>query len=192
VITMPGGRFLRRCAPAVLALLVALLAACAGPRQPPAPIAPGAPAAGARGGAALPPAVESPRTPPSTAARRPIPDSIIDLDARCMQSEDDGFREEASLRVRDNQVHAVSWQLWVGRRGSCRFDLADFRQVRSRPHIELLARDGSGCKLMVWQDPRRVTMAHAGCQRRCSGGIYEQAWPVMFDPRTGACARIDR
>jgi hypothetical protein len=86
----------------------------------------------------------------------------------------------------------MSWQLWVGRRGSCRFEHADFRQVRSRPHIELLARDGSGCKLMVWQDPRRITLAHAGCQRRWSGGIYDQAWPVMFDPRSGACARTDR
>jgi hypothetical protein len=190
------GRALRRvCGSAGLLLLAAGLSACAGPRQPPAPVGPGAPAtpaASARGGAALPPAADTPRTPPSSAARRPVPDRTIDLDARCAQSEDDGFREEASLRVRDSQVQAFSWQLWVGRRGSCRFDLADFRQVRSRPHIELLARDGSGCKLMVWQDPRRITMAHAGCQRRCSAGIYEQAWPVMFDPRTGACAKLDR
>lgn len=186
------GRALRRaCGPTVLVLLAALLAACAGPRQPPAPVSKGEPARTSRG-AALPPAADAPRTPPSSAARRPVPDRAIDLDARCTQSEDDGFREEASLRVRDNQVHAISWQLWVGRRGSCRFDLTDFRQVRSRPHIELLARDGSGCKLMIWQDPRRVTLAHAGCQRRCSTGIYEQAWPVMFDPRTGACARLDR
>jgi hypothetical protein len=35
-------------------------------------------------------------------------------------------------------------------------------------------------------------MAHAGCQRRCSAGIYEQAWPVMFDPRTGTCAKLER
>ena len=98
----------------------------------------------------------------------------------------------ASLLVRDNEVRSLAWQLWVGRKGSCRFDHADFRQTRSAPHIELLARDGSGCKLMVWQDPRRITLAHAGCQKRCSGGIYDQAWPVMFDPKSGACARTDR
>ncbi|MCA3179513.1 MAG: hypothetical protein INH05_12135, partial [Burkholderiales bacterium] len=102
--------------------------------------------------------------------------------------EEDGFREDATLTVRDNRVDALSWQLWVGRRGSCRFELQDFRQVRSRPSIELAARDGSACKLMIWQQPQRVTLAHAGCEARCTPGIYEEAWPVMFDPGTGACA----
>lgn len=119
----------------------------------------------------------------------PIADRPIDLDGRCMQTEDDGFREQAMLRVRDNVVQALSWQLWVGRRGSCRFEQADFTQTRRRPHIELTARDGSGCRLQIWQDPRRVTLAHAGCEQRCTPGIYDQAWPVMFDPATGACAR---
>ena len=27
---------------------------------------------------------------------------------------------------------------------------------------------------------------------RARGGIYDQAWPVMFDPKSGACARTDR
>jgi hypothetical protein len=118
----------------------------------------------------------------------PIADRPIDLAGRCAQTEEDGFREDATLTVRDNRVDALSWQLWVGRRGGCRFELQDFRQVRSRPSIELAARDGSACKLMVWQEPRRVTLAHAGCEARCTGGIYEEAWPVMFEPRTGACA----
>jgi hypothetical protein len=180
-------------------VVAALLAACATPSQPPAPISSaGRPAPAAGGGAAAGPA-----TPPGAATRPaapapgparpgPIADRPIDVDGRCAQTEEDGFREDATLLVRANEVRAMSWQLWVGRRGSCRFEHADFRQVRSRPHIELLARDGSGCKLMVWQDPRRITLAHAGCQRRCSGGIYDQAWPVMFDPRSGACARTDR
>ncbi|MFN9773535.1 MAG: hypothetical protein ACK54X_13065, partial [Burkholderiales bacterium] len=133
-------------------------------------------------------AARPPPRPPATAPRRPIPDRPLHRDARCSQTDEDGNREEASLRVQDNQVQAISWQLWVGRRGGCRFELQDFRQVRSRPSIELAARDGSACKLMVWQEPRRVTLAHAGCEARCTGGIYEEAWPVMFEPRTGACA----
>ena len=119
----------------------------------------------------------------------PIADRSIDLDGICAQTEDDGFREQATLRVRDNLVQALSWQIWVGRRGSCSFELAEFQQTRRRPHVELAARDGSGCRLMIWQDPRRVTLAHSGCERRCTPGIYDQAWPVMFDPATGACAR---
>lgn len=119
----------------------------------------------------------------------PIADRPIDLDGRCVQTEEDGFAENALLSVRDNQVLALSWHLQVGRRGSCTFEQADFRQTRRRPHIELQSRDDSGCRLMIWQDPRRVTLAHAGCARHCTPGVYEQAWPVMFDPVTGRCAQ---
>lgn len=118
----------------------------------------------------------------------PIADRPIDLDGRCAQVEEDGFREEARLLVRDNRVDALAWQLWVGQRGTCRFELSDFRQVRSRPSIELADRSGDACKLMVWQEPRRVTLAHANCERRCTPGIYDEAWPVMFEPADGGCA----
>ncbi len=117
----------------------------------------------------------------------PIADRPIDIAGRCAQTEEDGFREQARLTVRNGRVDELSWQLWVGRRGTCRFELDEFRQVRSRPSIELLARDGGGCKLMVWQDPRRVTLAHAGCEQRCTPGVYEEAWPVMFEPGSGGC-----
>ncbi|MEY3665926.1 MAG: hypothetical protein RLZZ153_2108, partial [Pseudomonadota bacterium] len=122
-------------------------------------------------------------------ARAPIADRPINLEGHCEQRESDGFREQARISVRSNQVHSLSWQLWVGSRGSCRFEFADFRQTRSRPHIELNARDGSGCRLLIWQDDRRITLGHAGCASRCTGSILEEAWPVMFDPRSGACAR---
>lgn len=121
----------------------------------------------------------------------PIPDRSIDLAAQCAQTEEDGYREQATLRVRDNTVEALAWELWVGRRGACRFDLGDFRQTRRRPHIELQARDGSRCRLLVWQDPRQVTLAHADCASRCTPGIYDEAWPVGFDSATGRCARRD-
>ncbi|MCY1254380.1 hypothetical protein D9M68_73520 [compost metagenome] len=119
----------------------------------------------------------------------PIASRDIDLAGDCRRTEEDGFREDAQLRVSNNSVQQLSWKLWVGKRGSCSFNLADFRQVQKKPHIELRASDGSGCKLMVWQDPRRVTLAHANCQQRCTPGIYEEAWPVMFEPGSGACAR---
>lgn len=119
----------------------------------------------------------------------PIADRPIDLDGVCVQTEEDGFRENARLVVRNNQVQALSWQIQIGRRGSCNFELGGFRQTKSRPHVELVARDGGGCRLMVWQEPRRITLAHAGCANRCTPGVYEQAWPVMFDPATGRCAR---
>ena len=119
-----------------------------------------------------------------------IGERAIELDGSCAQTDEAGFRERARLKVSGNRVQVLSWELWVGQRGSCRFEQTDFRQTRSGPHLELLARDGSGCRLMVWQEPRRVTLAHYGCENRCTPGIYDQAWPVMFDPRSGSCARL--
>lgn len=121
----------------------------------------------------------------------PIPDRAITISGRCVQTEDDGFREDATLVVSNNLVKSVAWQLWVGKRGGCTFRQEEFRQTQHRPHIEMTAVDGSGCKLLVWQDPRRITLAHNGCQRRCSPGIYEEAWPVMFDPASGSCSKED-
>ncbi len=121
----------------------------------------------------------------------PIADRGIDINGYCSQTEEDGFREQATLTVADNNVNALQWQLWVGRRGSCRFDLSTFQQTKRRPSIELRERN-SNCTLMVWQDPRRVTLAHVNCEAHCTPGIYEQAWPVMFDPKTGQCARNAR
>ncbi len=121
----------------------------------------------------------------------PIVDRPIELAGRCSQSDVDGFGEDAVLDVDDNRVTALRWTIRVGKRGSCTFHGEDFRQVKSHPHIELVSRDGAGCKLMIWQDPRRVTLGHTGCERWCSPrAIYDKAWPVMFDPRTGGCAKL--
>ena len=126
-------------------------------------------------------------------SRTPIRDAgLLDLQGSCSQSEPDGFRENARLSVNRGTVQALDWDIQVGGRGRCSFRFADFRQVRSRPHIELQALDRSGCKLLVYQDPRRVTLGHAGCAARCTGGVEDEAWPVMFDPRTGGCADLNR
>ena len=119
----------------------------------------------------------------------PIQDQTINLAGQCAQREADGFREQASLTIRNNQVQALDWQIWVGNQGSCSFKLSHFKQTKSHPHIELIAQDNSGCKLMVWQEPRRITLAHANCERACTGDVYAQAWPVMFEPRDGSCAQ---
>ncbi len=135
--------------------------------------------------------VEPARPSSSTKAPpAPIADHKIDLAGSCTQTEEDGYREQATLTVRDNQVQNMAWQLWVGKKGTCKFDFADFAQTKTRPSIELNARNGSGCKLVIYQDPRRVTLGFAECQKYCTGGIYDEAYPVMFDPKTGGCANL--
>lgn len=110
----------------------------------------------------------------------------------CKQVEEDGFAEDARLQVVGGQVRVLDWRVKVGRRGQCSFNLHDFRQVKQHPHIELTSLRGNGCKLLIYQEPRRVTLAHSGCDAQCTKGVAEEAWPVMFNPRTGQCARLDR
>lgn len=109
----------------------------------------------------------------------------------CRQQEDDGSTDDARLRIDNDRVVELHWQLKrSGREGfSCRFELSDFEQVKARPHVELLARDRSGCKLISYHDRRRRTLAPQGCGTFCRGEPDEDALPVVFDPRTGDCAR---
>ena len=121
----------------------------------------------------------------------PIAYREINLSGYCSQTDEDGFREQATLKVSANQVQSLDWRLWVGKRGSCHFNLADFHQTQWRPSIELRANSGS-CKLLIWQDPGNVTIGHANCEAYCTPGIYQNAWPVSFDPRSGICAADTR
>lgn len=119
---------------------------------------------------------------------RPISDRPISLDARCTGIGQTGLRETSQLTVHQSAVRALSWHVDGGVRGQCRFELEDFRQTRARPHIELVARSGNGCQLMIWRDPRHITLSHAGCDRQCPSGLLTDALPVIFDPAGGGCA----
>jgi hypothetical protein len=178
---------LSRCGLVAAAALLAAACGSLGSIGEPAPSSPAAPE--------LPPSATRPgksAPAPKAAGRRgPHADARIELAGRCNQVDVDGFGENAILDVRNNTVTALNWSIKVGRKGTCTFKGTDFRQTKSRPHIELVSRDGSGCKLMIWQEPRRVTLGHQGCARWCSpASISEDAYPVMFDPRTGGCARL--
>lgn len=116
----------------------------------------------------------------------------ISINGRCKQTDHGGYTEDATVRVAGGKVTALDWSITIPRRGTCRFDGRKFRQTKSSPSIELVARDGSGCKLLMWSDPRRVTLAHAGCAKFCTRGIYSKAWPVMFNPKSGRCADTRR
>lgn len=132
-----------------------------------------------------------PVTPPVAARTAPpIPVKEIDLAGACRRTEEDGYREDATVKVTRNTVQALDWKLWISRRGTCEFHLAQFRQVKQTPHIELAATDGSECRLMVWQDPRRITIATENCEARCTNGVYSKAYPVLFDPSSGDCAKV--
>lgn len=125
-------------------------------------------------------------------ARASASSGPITLAGTCKQTENDGYTEDARVNVIRGKVTSLAWQIDIPKRGTCSFHDGQFRQTKSSPGVELLARDGSGCKLMMWSDKRRITLAHAGCASFCTPGSYGKAWPVMFNPRTGGCADIRR
>ncbi len=166
----------------VASCLFGLLAACSNV-QLPAVIRDRMPGADAPSAPPPPPAAKA---PPAITARS------ISLAGNCKQTEVDGFAEDAQVQVQNGNVQSLSWKVKVGRKGSCSFDGTGFRQTKTAPSIEMLALDGSGCRLLMWADDRRVTLAHNGCQKFCTAGVYDKVWPVMFDPRSGGCADASR
>lgn len=186
----------------VAGTLLLLVQACSmleGERAP-APVEPRPPGGSQPQRPSEPARPDTGTTRPDSSTSRPgpgsgpalIPGGNITIKGSCSQVEEDGYREQATLQVENNQVKSLAWQLWVGRKGSCKFDLSEFVQTKLRPSIELTARNGSGCKLVIYQDPRRITVGFADCQKHCTGPVYEQAYPVMFDPRSGSCADLSR
>lgn len=169
-----GARWLNR---AFLAVALVALAACTTPivRKPSQQAKPG---------------VTKPAAPRSTAK---VPAAgLKDFAGTCRQKELDGFAEDARLSVTAGRVRELDWKVKVGRRGQCNFNLNGFSQTRSSPHIELVSLRNKACRLMIYQEPRRVTLAHAGCASQCTNGVADEAWPVMFNPQTGQCASLDR
>ncbi len=128
----------------------------------------------------------APAAAPKLTRRKP---GTINLVGNCDQREVDGFEESAQVVVENSQIIDLTWKMKIGRKGSCKFEGAKFRQTRIKPSITLEAIDGSGCKLLMWSDPRRITLAHSNCAKYCSPKkVYDKAWPVMFDPNSGGCA----
>ena len=136
------------------------------------------------------PKVAEPGPSPAPRLRKPEP-GTINLVGNCDQREVDGFEESAQVVVENSLVRDLTWKMKIGRRGTCSFEGAGFKQIRVKPSVTLEALDGSGCRLLMWADPRglRITLAHSNCAQYCTPSkVYDKAWPVMFDPNTGGCA----
>jgi hypothetical protein len=108
-------------------------------------------------------------------------------DRKCVAEIEHCFAQARENRLKVREI-ALVWRIDGGSRGRCQFDFVDFEQRQARPHIELVARKASGCKLMIWRDPRHVTLSHAGCERVCPAAVLSDALPIIFDPASGGCA----
>ena len=167
-----GIRLANRTAALIPALL---LAACATPS--PAPI----PAAKPDGGTVVVPAPP----PEARGGLKPIPVRPLNIRANCHFKDEVGYAASTVLDISYSEVRAFAATVDVPKHGSCRFDLADFEQVRKEPHIELRARDG--CKVLVWEQGEKVTVAFTECANRCTRGTFDYVWPILVDRPSGQC-----
>lgn len=166
---------------------LALLGACAMP--PPvseAPVAvvatPPAPA----------PAGKASQLPPVAAKARakkpgPIPTRALNLKTECRFRDETGYNGELKIAVEDARVNAFEARVNIPQRGTCNFNLKNFRQTRELPTVELSHRDNR-CVVHVWEQGERVTVAFQQCQSMCSGRAWEYLWPILAYRGDGSCA----
>ena len=117
------------------------------------------------------------------------PARSLSLRADCSGRDPNGYAERIALNVSNGLVHYLDASVDVPRQGSCSFRLAQFRQTKRTPFVELLAlREGSRCAVRIWTQGDRVTVAPTDCQEMCVGpGAFESVWPIALSARTGSC-----
>ena len=103
----------------------------------------------------------------------------------CSFRDETGYKGTARLSVRQARVEDFSAHVDIPRRGICNFEMAEFRQVKSEPHVELAA--ASGCKVQMWEQGQQVTVAFTDCRANCSGNAVDYLWPILIDAPSGRC-----
>ena len=131
---------------------------------------------------------ESAQPPPAPPAAAELPGTAatgLNLNGNCVAKEETGYAENVRVTVAGGQVRALDARIDIPKRGSCRYQLADFRQTKQTPFVELLARSNSACAVRMWQQGDRITVAATDCEEKCTRGAFEYAWPVLFNAGGG-------
>jgi hypothetical protein len=170
-----------------LALGVCALAACATVPEPvpepaPAPVSviievPVEPSA--------PPPAEAPPAPPPKVVKAP-PAKALDLVTDCRVSRA-AYTAETTLEVRAGTVRRMRTIYTLPDQGQCLFELADMRQTRTQPYVELRGRQ-SACSVRLREQGKRIVMSYAGCSARCTSAAgFARIKPLYIDPQSGRC-----
>jgi hypothetical protein len=104
----------------------------------------------------------------------------------CAFRDETGYGGRLDLEVQDAGVHRFMAKVDIPRRGSCRFDLADFRQTTVRQAVTL-ASARSGCTVHMWEQGSKVTIAFTDCQAQCDSGTFDYLWPILVETPSGRC-----
>lgn len=173
--------------PLLAALSIALLGGGCGERriarEMPEPAGPDRGADAAPAVPARPPVAARPLRKPA-----PIPDRALNIRADCTSRDEHGYVEAIKLAVANGRVSQLDARIAVPKRGSCSFQLADFRQTRAAPHVELVARSGSKCATRMWHQQDRFTVAFSDCPEMCTPrSAADYIWTIELRLPDGAC-----
>ena len=177
--------------PLLAALSIALLAGGCAERKKSSgtPESPG-PGRGAEPAPAVPAVPARPPVTVPAPGKTPsaIPDRALNIRADCTTRDAGGYAETIKLSVANGLVSQLEAAITVPKRGSCLFRLTDFRQTRSAPHVELVARSGSKCTVRMWYQQNRFTAAFSDCPEMCTPrGTIDYIWPIELRLPDGAC-----
>jgi hypothetical protein len=125
-------------------------------------------------------------TPPEV-VRPDVPVAGLTVKGSCVARDESGYAENIHLDVSDGRVRQFDARIDVPKRGSCRFQLAEFQQTKLTPHVELAARANAACVIRMWQQGDRVTVTATDCPEKCARGAFEYVWPMQFNRNTGGC-----
>jgi hypothetical protein len=123
---------------------------------------------------------------PPAADIHPASAAGLTLPGNCVGKDETGYVENARINVTSGQVRQLAVRIDIPKGGSCRYQLAAFRQTKQTPFVEMLANSNPGCALRMWQQGDRVTFAATDCAEKCSKGAFDYAWPVEFNT-SGGC-----
>ncbi|MBL8486279.1 MAG: hypothetical protein JNK22_04265 [Rhodocyclaceae bacterium] len=169
-------------------LAAAVLAGCATPEPPVAERAPE-------------PAPEARPAPPAAAKRPPAgrpsrlldgrvvqaqPNRPLNVATRCEFKDETGYGGSLDLHVAESRVHRFQARVDIPNRGTCRFDLNEFRQAGTTPVA--LKKERSDCAVRLWEQEGRVTVSFLDCRSQCSNGSADYLWPILVDAGSGKCS----
>ncbi len=117
---------------------------------------------------------------------KPMPLRTFTVKTDCRFKDETGNFGKAIVDVQESKVRAFNVEMTMPKRGSCRYDLAQFRQTQALPSIELAgARD---CKVRMWEQGEQTTLAFASCYHLCSPpSAHDYGGPWLIDKPTGQC-----
>ncbi len=117
---------------------------------------------------------------------KPMPLRTFSVSTQCNFRDETGNFGKATVDIANSRVNALKVELTMPKRGSCRYDLASFRQTQALPSVELAGpRD---CRIHIWEQANQVTVAFADCHQMCApASAHDYVWPLLIDKATGQC-----